>query len=102
MEHNYQFDYENQKSINIDSNRKKNISFKKPTKENLSIQITDNEIFQKQRNIDSLQNMSNVKRINKYSNQINQFIPMSISPINPKIFHNKKSIYLNIFSQNNI
>lgn len=27
---------------------------------------------------------------------------MSISPINPKIFHNKKSIYLNIFSQNNI
>ena len=102
LEHNYQFDYENQKSINIDSNRKKNISFKKPTKENLSIQITDNEIFQKQRNIDSLQNMSNVKRINKYSHQINQFIPMSISPINPKIFHNKKSIYLNLLSQNNI
>ena len=102
LEHNYQFDYENQKSININSNRKKNISFKKPTKENLSIQITDNEIFQKQRNIDSLQNMSNVKRINKYSNQINQFIPMSISPINPKIFHNKKSIYLNLLSQNNI
>ena len=101
LEHNYQFD-ENQKSINIDSNRKKNISFKKPTKENLSIQITDNEIFQKQRNIDSLQNMSNVKRINKYSHQINQFIPMSISPINPKIFHNKKSIYLNLLSQNNI
>ena len=102
LEHNYQFDYENQKSINIDSNRKKNISFKKPTKENLSIQITDNEIFQKQRNIDSLQNMSNVQRINKYSHQINQFIPMSISPINPKIFHNKKSIYLNLLSQNNI
>jgi hypothetical protein len=102
LEHNYQFDYENQKSINIDSNRKKNISFKKPTKENLSIQITDNEIFQKQRNIDSLQNMSNVKRINKYSHQINQFIPMSISPINPKIFHNKKSIYLNLLPQNNI
>ena len=102
LEHNYQFDYENQKSININSNRKKNISFKKPTKENLSIQITDNEIFQKQRNIDSLQNMSNVQRINKYSHQINQFIPMSISPINPKIFHNKKSIYLNLLSQNNI
>ena len=102
LEHNYQFDYENQKSININSNRKKNIFFKKPTKENLSIQITDNEIFQKQRNIDSLQNMSNVKRINKYSHQINQFIPMSISPINPKIFHNKKSIYLNLLSQNNI
>ena len=32
LEHNYQFDYENQKSININSNRKKNISFKKTHK----------------------------------------------------------------------
>ena len=66
LEHNYQFDYENQKSININSNRKKNISFKKPTKENLSIQITDNEIFQKQRNITSNKSIyTNVYQSNK-------------------------------------
>ena len=102
LENNYQSNHENQKNINVNSNREKNYSTKKFKKENLSIKITENEKFQKKRNDDSLQNVSNCKIINQYLNQINQFIPMSISPINPKIFHNKKSIYLNIFSQNNI
>ena len=29
-------------------------------------------------------------------------MPMSISPISPRIFHNKKSLYINMSSQNNI
>ena len=102
LENNYQSNHENQKNINVNSNREKNYSTKKFKKDNLSIKITENEKFQKKRNNVSLQNVINGKIINKYPNQINQFIPMSISPINPKIFHNKKSIYLNIFSQNNI
>ena len=40
--------------------------------------------------------------INQYQNQINSFMPMSISPIIPKIYNNKKLIYSNISSQNNI
>ena len=98
FENNYN-NIENQKSLNINKEKLASIKSKILEKENLSIKIPENGNFKRKNNY-SLLNMSNSNIINKYSNSINQIVPMYISPINPKIHNNKKTTYLNLLQPN--
>ena len=92
---------ENKNRIIINKEKFNNIKTRIPIRQNLYIKNTENENFKNKKDNDSfLNNINKNNIINDYSNQINLFIPISINPVYPKIFNNKKSFNLNLIKDN--
>ena len=95
---NYNIEYQN--SINVNKEKINTFKSKKFNRENISIKLDENEYFKSRKNNYSLFNMGNSNTINNYSNRLNLNFPMSISPIDTKVYHNLKSRYYDSITEN--
>ena len=95
---NYNIEYQN--SINVNKEKINTFKSKKFNRENISIKLDENEYFKSRKNNYSLFNMGNSNTINNYSNRLNLNFPMSISPIETKVYHNLKSRYYDSITEN--
>ena len=103
IELNYNIGKENLNRININREKFNTIKSRNSINKNLSNNFSENEKFKSRKdNISYFNIINNNKIINDYSNQMNFFIPISINPMYPKIFNNKKTSNLNLMTENNI
>ena len=85
------------KRLNEDKEKIKNLKSKNL---NISINANENNKIKSKKENYLLLNMNNCNTINNYSNRIYLNIPMSISPVDTKIYHELKSKYYNSTTEN--
>ena len=85
------------KRLNEDKEKINNLKSKNL---NISINANENNKIKSKKDNYLLLNMNNCNTINNYSNRIYLNIPMSISPVDTKIYHELKSKYYNSTTEN--
>ena len=85
------------KRLNEDKEKINNLKSKNL---NISINANENNKIKSKKENYLLLNMNNCNTINNYSNRIYLNIPMSISPVDTKIYHELKSKYYNSTTEN--